>query len=233
MKDPTARQEVNYMRITTSMLNETAKRTGIPINQNNLLSYINNESSGGSTLLDALDKKKDKVSPQAAANYKKMEKSAQSLMEQAEKLAQTGETSFLEKIKESGNTKEAYAAVETYADRYNTVLSGLKKSTNMLDRYYCEVLQDAAAQNSEQLEKIGITIDRDGVMSVNKEKLNAASVEDIQNAFGGSGELASKTSFLADRIGKNAQAGMESVSSQYDGSGNLYSQLASRYDFWG
>ena len=46
------------MRITTHMLNETAKRTGIPINQNTLLDYINDDSSGSSssnTLLDALD----------------------------------------------------------------------------------------------------------------------------------------------------------------------------------
>jgi len=51
------------MRITTQMLNETAKRTGIPIHQANLLSYINNDSSaGGDTLLDALNGKKKKVS---------------------------------------------------------------------------------------------------------------------------------------------------------------------------
>lgn len=71
-------QEVYIMRITTQMLNETAKRTGIPVCQNNLLSYINNESSSGqNTLLDSLDKKnKDKVSSAVMSNYKKLDKDA-------------------------------------------------------------------------------------------------------------------------------------------------------------
>lgn len=84
------------MRITTHMLNETAKRTGIPINQTSILSYINDESSsGGDTLLDALNKNKDKkVSSAMIANYKKTEKAAQSLKEHTDKLAATGDESF-------------------------------------------------------------------------------------------------------------------------------------------
>lgn len=220
------------MRVTTQMLNETAKRTGIPINQNNLLSYINNDSSSnGNTLLDALNKN-NKVSSAMVSNYKKLGKSAESLKEQAEKLAETGEKSFLEKIRESGNTEEAYQAVESYVDRYNSTLSDLEKSTGMLDQYYSEMLREAASDNREQLEKIGIIIGKEGTLSINKEKLNAASVQDIQSAFGGSGQLASKTSYIADRISQNAQAGIQSTSSQYDGTGTIYSQLASRFDFW-
>lgn len=220
------------MRITTHMLNETAKKTGIPIHQTNFLSYVNDESAGGNTLLDALNKK-DKVSPETISNYKKMEKTAQSLKDQAEKLSQTGEKSFFEKIKESGNTKEAYEAVESYVERYNATLSNLNKSSGMLDQYYSQMLQEAADKNSEQLEKIGISINKNGSLTVNKEKLHAASVEDMQSAFGGEGELASKTAFLADRIANNAQAGIESTTSQYDGMGNIYSQLASQFDFLG
>lgn len=220
------------MRVTTQMLNQTAKRTGIPINQNNLLSYINNDSSSnGSTLLDALNKN-NKVSSAMISNYKKVEKSAESLKEQAEKLAETGEKSFLEKIKESGNTEEAYKAVESYVDRYNSTLSDVKKSTGTLDQYYSQMLQEAASDNREQLEKIGITIGKEGTLSIDKEKLNAAAVEDIQSAFGGSGHLAAKTAYIADRISNYAQAGMQSASSQYDGTGNMYSQLTSRFDFW-
>ena len=123
------------MRITTQMLNETAKRTGIPIHQANLLSYINNDSSaGGDTLLDALNGKKKKVSTEAVSNYKKKEKTAQSLKEQSEKLAETGEKSFWEKMKESGSTEEACKEVQSYVERYNATLSSLKNSTDVLDQ---------------------------------------------------------------------------------------------------
>lgn len=233
MKDPTAKQEVNAMtmRVTTKMLNETAKRTGIPINKTSLLSYINKESSSGNTLLDALNKN-GKVSQAAASNYKKIGKAAESLKEQADKLAETGEKSFWEKIKESGETEEAYAAATNYVEQYNATLSSLKKSTGALDQYYRKMLQEVAGDNQESLEKIGITVGKDGLLSIDKEKLAAASIEDIQSVFG-SGKLASKTAFIADRIASNAQANVESASSQYDKAGVMYAQNASRYDFWG
>ena len=80
------------MRITTQMLNETAKRTGIPVNQTNLMSYINNNgSSNQSTLLDALNKSKNQnVSTENTENYKKLKKEAGSLQDLAEKFAATG-----------------------------------------------------------------------------------------------------------------------------------------------
>lgn len=218
------------MRITTQMLNETAKRTGIPINQTSLLDYVNNDSSSSqNSLLDAL-KKNDKVSSASVDNYKKLEKAATALKEQSEKLAETGEKSFWEKFKDSEDTQEVYAAVGDFVDSYNATISNLKKSTSVLDQYYLAQLKDAAADYSEELEKIGITVGKDGLLSIDSQKLGEASVDDIQNAIT---KAASKTSFIADRISNNAQAGIESASSQYNGAGSLVSQLASRYDFWG
>lgn len=221
------------MRITTQMLNETAKRTGIPVNQTSLLNYINEDSSSnGNTLLDALNKN-NKVSSAVTKNYKNLEKSSSNLKDQAEKLAQTGETSFFEKIKASGSTEEVYAMVESYVANYNTVLSDLKKATGPLNQYYGEMLKEAASDNSAALNKIGVAIGKDGKLSVDKETLRSSSIDDIEKVFGGSSDLTSKTAFLADRIANNAQANIESASSQYDMSGNLYSQLASQYDIRG
>lgn len=222
------------MRITTQMLNETAKRTGIPINQTNLLSYVNNESSGGNTLLDALNKNKtDKVSGTLAKQYKNLEKSSENLKNISEKLAETGAQSFFEKMKADGNTEKVYETVETYVKNYNETLKDLKKSTGILNQYYSEMLKEAASDNSEELQKIGISIGKDGALSIDSEKLKASSFEDIAHVFGASGDLTSKTAFLADKISANAQANIESTSSQYDMSGSLYSQFASKYDFWG
>lgn len=219
------------MRITTQMLNETAKRTGIPINQTSLLSYINQEgSSGGNTLLDALNKN-GKVSSTAASHCKKLEKAADSLKNQADKLSETGEKSFWEKIKADENSEEACKVVESYAESYNSVLSSLEKSSGVLNDYYSKMLQEAAEDNRGALEKIGISLGKDGRMSIDQEKLKAASIEDIQNVFCGSGGLAAKTSFIAERVSDNAQAGLASVSSQYDGMGKMQYQPVSQYNF--
>ena len=108
------------MRVTTQMLNETAKRTGIPINQTNLLSYINNSGqTGGNTLLDALkDAKEKKVSAENTENYQKLQKAADSLQEQAAKLTASGEDSFFDKIKESGDHEALQAGVKNYVKKW-------------------------------------------------------------------------------------------------------------------
>lgn len=46
------------MRIITQMLNESARKAGIPVNNTSLLNYINNDSSNNS-LLSALNNKKN------------------------------------------------------------------------------------------------------------------------------------------------------------------------------
>lgn len=223
------------MRITTQMLDETAKRTGIPINRTNLLNYINNDGqNSGNTLLDALnDAKEKKVSAKNTENYKKLEKAADSLQEQAAKFAASGEDSFFDKIKESGDNEELYAGVENYVKSYNETLSALEKTPGMLNDYYRQMMIEVAKDSSEALETIGITVGKDGKLTVDGEKLKAASVEDIEAAFGPSGEFSSKSGFLASRVSDNAQTNAKSISNQYDASGNLYSQLASQYDFWG
>lgn len=223
------------MRVTTQMLNETSKRTGIPINQTSLLSYINNDGqSDSSTLLDALqDAKEKKVTAENTEIYQKLEKAADSLQGQAEKFAASGGDSFFDKIKESDDHEALLAGVESYVKSYNDTLSALKKAPGLLNDYYRQMLQETAENNSEALANIGVVVGKDGSLSVDGDKLKDAAIEDVEAVFGSSGEFSSKTSFLADRISGNAQANAESVSSQYDASGNLYSQLASQYDFWG
>ena len=64
------------MRITTQMLNESARKAGLPINNTSLLSYASNESSEN-TLLRALNKNSSSVVDTAKrSSYEKLEKAA-------------------------------------------------------------------------------------------------------------------------------------------------------------
>lgn len=223
------------MRITTQMLNETSKRTGIPVNETNLMSYINKSaSSNQNTLLDALNKSKNqKVSTENTKNYKNLEKQASSLADLAEKFAATGENSFFDKIKESGDHETLNAGVKDYIKSYNATLSALNKSEGILNEYYSQMMQEAVKDSSKSLEGIGITIGKDGMLSIDEEKLKEASVEDIESVFGASGQLSSKIGFLAGRVSDHAQSSLDSVSQTYDFSGNQYFPATSKYDFWG
>ena len=44
------------MRVTTQMLNESARKAGLPLHDTSLLNYINKEN-GGNGLLDAISNK--------------------------------------------------------------------------------------------------------------------------------------------------------------------------------
>lgn len=75
------------MRITTQMLNETARKTGVPINSGTLLNHLNNSASDNS-LLKALNKSGSAADTKQKRDYEKLEKNAGQLQKSAENLPQ-------------------------------------------------------------------------------------------------------------------------------------------------
>ena len=77
------------MRVTTQMLNESARKAGLPLHDTSLLNYINKEN-GGNGLLDAISNKNGQnngnVSRMQKYGYEKMEKTAGGLCQSAEAL---------------------------------------------------------------------------------------------------------------------------------------------------
>lgn len=221
------------MRITTQMLNQSARKAGMPINNKSLLNYINNDGSEN-TLPGALDKNQNSAaSAVKKSNYEKLETAAEQLLQTAESFAAEGEESVFVKAKESGSNEEIYAGVKALVERYNNTLEALRKASTPLNDYYRQMLQGAATDNSEALNGIGITISKDGTAVLDKDKLKAADIDSLEKVLGASGDFSTKVAFLATRISDNAEANAESLTSQYNAQGNIYSAQANKYDFRG
>ncbi len=225
------------MRITTTMLNETAKRTGIPVNQPNLLGYLNKTQNSGNTLLDSLYQSQ-KASRALPSDSRKLQKAADQLWEAADKLTGTGEHSLFAEAKASGEKDKLYNGVKNFVDSYNATLSETEKNASPLQMYYGQMLQEAAGADSKALENLGITVGKDGKMSIDSGKFNSASIEEIEKTFGETGTLTQKVSFVAGRISDYAQANTQSTYSQYNSYGNmdfggLYAQLMSKFHLYG
>lgn len=221
------------MRITTQMLNNTANKGGIMLTGKSLLDYVNQGNSpmaGG--LLGALDKTGSIADPVKKSNYEKMEKQADALFKNAGLFLPEKDTLF-DKAKESKDNKEIYDAVEALAESFNNTLNALQSSSSTIDRYYWQMLQEAAVENKDALEKIGITFAKDGTMVLDKEKLRASDIDSLEKAFGPSNLFAAKLAVLADRVSSNAAANAESYSSQYNSFGDIYSSVSNKYDLWG
>lgn len=221
------------MRITTQMLNESARKAGLPVNSVSLLNYINKGDSQN-TLLSALNKKKASAADTLKKNdYEKLNKEAEQLTQATESFLQEGENNLFERARSSGSTQEICDSVKEMLDSYNSTLKLLKSSPNTMNDFYRQMLTELAADNRESLESIGITFGKDGTASVDMEKLQAADIDSLEKMLGKDSDFSKKTAFLADRISDNAEANVESLSSQYNASGNSYYAAANKYEFWG
>ena len=197
------------MRVTTQMLNETARKAGLPINNSTLLDYINNDSSADSMLNSingstsaATQMLKAKVSK---TGYENTDKSSEDLQNAIDKLAGEKSTVFKD-ARESKDTSKVTAAAQELIDKYNSLVKVMSKMSSSLDEFYKKALKGLPESIKESLEKI----------------------------FGSDSEFMKKLSFVTDRIESNAEANLQSVSSTYSSTADIMSSFnSSKYDFLG
>ncbi len=223
------------MRITTGMLDKSAREAGLPINRSSLINYINGGSGNSGALLNAL-KSKTKTDTAGASQkpqYEKQEKNADALYNQMQKFIGKGSDSLFAKAKESGDTSKLCGEVETLAERYNMLYSVLSDATDSMNLFYKQSMKDLVKENEKGLEGIGISVGSNGKLTVDKEKLGAASVESLEQMLGEKSSFASKLSYVASRVENNAGAALESISSSYLPNGSSVNGHVNKYDFWG
>lgn len=222
------------MRITTQMLNESARKAGLPVNNTSLLNYINNKGEGNS-LIDALNKKKETaVTATQKSNYEKLNKEAEQLTQAAEELLKDGENSLFEQEKTSGDNQKVYDSIEKLFSSYNSTLKELKNNSNTLNDFYRKMLAESTTEKEDLLAGIGITFAKDGTAKVDMEKVKASNIETLEEVLGKESELVSKMNFISTAISDNAKANIKSLNSTYNASGNMYSAInSSKYNLWG
>lgn len=221
------------MRITTQMVNESARKAGLPVNNTSLLNYVGGNGSNIS-LLKALNQKKETAANTAQkSKYEKLDKEADQLRQSAKELLKEGENSLFEKAKISGDNQKVYDSIEKFLEDYNSTLKALRNTSNTMNDFYRQMLTEAGTEVKESLEEIGITLAKDGSATVDMEKIKTADLESLENIFGNKSDFVSKVEFLSTRISDNAEANIDSLRSSYNASGNLSSVLSNKYDLWG
>lgn len=222
------------MRVTTQMLNESAKRAGLPIMQDSLLNHLSGSGESGS-LVEALSEKNKKAEAKTAATkYEKTQKAADGLDNQLKKFTLEGSGNIFEKIKDPDHKEELYKEITALADQYNVLLDAMKQNSGTMDTFYRQSLADVARENKEALSTIGISVDGSGKLKVDQEKLKAASPEAVEKVLGSGSRFASQLSFLTSRIADHAAANVESVSGTYlPGGGMANDYRNSHFDYFG
>ena len=216
------------MRVTSQMLDKAAAKSGLPIRRASLLDYIDNP------LLNSLEKNSGiTVDSKRKEAYEKLEKAADKLFQSADVLTDDGEKSAFAEAEKSGDAGQVYDGISNLLKNYNNLLEVLKSSSSPINDYYRKMMEEAAEENREAFSSVGITISKEGTVSIDQEKLKTADLKALEKIFGTSGTFTVKTEFLAARVALNAQAGISSISNQYDSMGSSFSASYGKYDFWG
>jgi hypothetical protein len=216
------------------MLNESAMKAGLPTNSTTLLNYINGSSTSSNTLLSALSSKTSKTDATQKNTYQQLETSGNALESSAAVFTSEQEDNIFAKAREQEDTAEIKKQAKELISNYNDIVKKLTNSDSTVNTYYKKMLQEAYSENKESLSGIGISTDKNGYLSLDETKFDAADIDTLEEALGASSSFSVKTGYIAGRVVNNAESYLESLSSQYSASGTNYSSYtASKYDFWG
>lgn len=220
------------MRITNQMLNESARKAGLDLNRPTLLDYMNKNSNN--TLYSALSKANQSTSDlMKKSNYEKLEKSSNELVDILNRLSDDGEEGLFSTAKKENDYKEIYNTIEKLINDYNNIIDNSKYITGTLESFYTKMLKEIPSEDSELLNSVGITVTKDDKIEFNSEKLKSVDTETLEKVFGNDSEFITKLAYVTSKIADNAEANVESLSSSYNQTGNIYSSVKNKYDFWG
>lgn len=171
-----------------------------------------------------------------------VEDATDKLKDAADALLATGKSSVFQKIEKKGDdgvvrqsydSKKIYEAVKSFADQYNAVLDQAKdaKSSSIQSDY--KSMQMATQGNQKLLASLGLTVDTDGKLAIDKEKFESADMGNAKSLFQGAGSYGYQISAKASMMNFHAQnestkantyTGNGTYSYNYS-SGSLYDSL--------
>lgn len=162
---------------------------------------------------------------ETAKTYAKVQTGADSLKASADKLLDKS-------LYEGNDTEKVSKAVESFVNSYNSVISSVGKVDDDTVGRRAEALVNLSVVNSKSLQAVGITINEDATLTVDKEALKKEeNLTKIKNLFSGNGSYGYQASAQASLIGfaadhASAKGSAYGQSGTYNGgfsTGNLFS----------
>ena len=111
-----------------------------------------------------------------------------------------------------------YNAVKDFADSYNALIkNGSSENLSSMNDVTVRMMKNTKA-NSNLLNYVGISVGKDGSLSIDRDKFNQADISSIKSLFSGAGSFADSTASRAS-IMKNSAANKLSTSKVYNAEG--------------
>lgn len=161
-------------------------------------SAAGNGSSSGKTVLDRIleEKKNPTISKEVQEANSRLTAGIPSLSSSISKLQD--DKTYTSEDGTSASDK-VVAAMKSFVENYNDVVSAAKKSTLTNKTTYVANIMNNTSANSDKLSELGITINANGTLQLNENKLKAADVSKVQELFS-KDDLLSYGSRISSRI---------------------------------
>lgn len=154
-----------------------------------------------------------------AATYKSSSSKFNTGYDAVEDSVDTFETLFK---KDEFDKEKGLAAAEKFVEGYNDLVASVKSSSSGSVSSKATYFTDIAGLYTRTLEKVGITADKNGDLSVNKDKFNAADIKDLKGVFSKKSSFASYITEQADNIKLVSTLSADTYSSSANKYGSSY-----------
>lgn len=184
-------------------------------------------SSGKVNAEDIWDSDKVSSKTASAKDYTKISSNAQSLKKATGALSEDAKTDVYEAAKTDHSQIES--AVKAFADSYNALIDSAGASSSGVVNSRATSLTSLSISYGKKLASVGLNIQENGRLSVDKDKLATANADTVKSLFAGNNSYGDKVDSYASLIESGA-ASAASNTSTYGANGR------SSYDFnsmWG
>lgn len=194
--------------------------------------------ASNSTLKKTSNKNTSSLTAEETKAYTEVQSSSDNLKDSADKLLAVGTKSLFNKKDittkdENGvestvrdyDTSAIYSAVSDFVKNYNSVIKAADSVDNKLVTNRVTNMENSTSINSKSLAALGITINNDNTLSIDKDTFMKADMSKAKSLFNGAGSYGYSVSASASMINYNADYAL-SKASTYTANGT-YSSLYS------
>lgn len=199
--------------------------------------YYSKDSASDS--VKSMVNKKNQANETETKTLNKVEAATDALKESADALMATGSNSVFNQVDittkdEFGNettakgydTEAIYKKVSQFIKDYNSVINSVKDTTDSSVARRTSFLISATSSRSSTLSKMGITVNKDNTLSIDKSTFTQSDMSSVKSLFNGNGSYAYRVSAEASMINFAADHA-SSRSKTYNFNGSYQSKYSS------
>ncbi len=115
----------------------------------------------------------------------------------------------------------AYASADSFLNTFNKFTAGISDSGNQTVSGKSELISNMTNAYTYKLSKVGVSINHDGTLSLDKDKFMTASSRDLEGIFGEKDSFASYMSNQAEQLAAYAKTDAYQQANSYSSAGQI------------